>query len=254
MDLWNGLVGYWPLDRQSYDQVTHRFVDKSVEGNHSTGNGDNLGDTFDFEINHYGIGSGATPFDGSSDFINCGNDAIFNFGTDSFSISFWLKSDPANYDRVIGKQGDPNSYWDCFNSGDDNRMRWRLRGDAATQVVQSQPEVVFDNEWHHAVWIIDRTEDEVVWYFNGVKSATVYDISSLSGLNFDSTSIIRIGQADVGHNIRGTLNNVRIYDRVLSEDESMYLYLERRYFYEPFVPLRILEKLVRISKERSLKV
>ena len=138
-------------------------------------------------------------FNGSSDYVNCGNDPSLNFGTDSFSTSFWFKGQPTGWKEIIGKRGDASHYWGCFDGGTNYKMRWKLQGDAVTSVVATQPEVVFNNEWCHAVWIVDRIQHKVIWYFDGVKSTTETDISSLAGLTFDSTSPVRIGRTDTAN-------------------------------------------------------
>ena len=158
-------------------------------------------------------------FDGNSNYLEIADTPDLRFGTSSFTISFWIKA-PATttYGGVIGKTGG-TTMWDCFRDGaSPTKIRWRLVGDTGDYRV-TQPETVFDNKWHHCVWVIDRTNNVSYWYFDGVKSTLETDISNLGDIS--NTSPITIGK--VSGYLDGELDDIRIYNRVLSVDEIISL-------------------------------
>jgi len=260
MDLLNGLVGYWPLDRQSYDQETHRFTDKSENGNHGIGNGDNLESTFDFAINQHNIGSSAIPLDGLSDFINCGDDASLKFGTGDFSLSCWFKSGVTQNGTLIGKGADGvggvRYKISICDTGaiqveiDDNGV-----GVGKVNIASADMTYGDDGSWHYAVGVKDGNSLRL--YVDGIEDAnSPADLTGMASLNTEHPAAIgRIYNAVVSYQFfNGLIAQVRIYNLSLSQDEITQLYLERKGVYEAIKVSKLLEAPIRISKERSLRV
>ena len=158
-------------------------------------------------------------FDGQDDYLEIADSPDLRFGTSSFTISFWVKA-PATetYGGIIGKTSSTTK-WDCFRDGaSPTKMRWRLVGDTGDFRV-TQPETIFDDTWHHCVWVVDRSNNVSYWYFDGVKSTLETDISGLGDIS--NTSPVRIGRVDTY--LDGELDDIRIYNRVLSVDEILTL-------------------------------
>jgi len=158
-------------------------------------------------------------FDGNSNYLEIADTPDLRFGTSSFTISFWIKAPAtATYGGVIGKTSS-TTRWDCYrDGGSPTKMRWRLIGDTG-DFRETQPETVFDNTWHHCVWVVDRSNNISYWYFDGVKSTKETDISGLG--NISNTNPVRIGRVDTY--LDGELDDIRIYNRVLSVDEIISL-------------------------------
>ena len=81
------------------------------------------------------------------------------------------------------------------------------------------------NIWHHVVGVIDRANQILRLYVDGVENGTPLDISAVgslaNALNFD------IGVASnltAGSFVVGKIDDVRVYNRVLTSDEIKRLY------------------------------
>ncbi len=250
MDLLDGLVGHWPLDRQSYDQATHQFSDKSAEGNHGTGNGDNLGDTFDFNIDQHGIGGGATPFGGDGDYVNCGNNSSLNI-TDTGTFCAWIKCHTTVYAYAgIITKGLANSYRIFTNLSDKLFFRLQIGAEAFSTEISSTLGL---NVWRFiaATYDKDAGSNNQKLYIDGVVDRQ----RTTTGVIGTGEDDVRIGTVNTVSSFDGSISDVRIFNRALSQDEITWLYLEqKKNAYETVTILKPLDKPVRISKERSLIV
>ena len=47
-------------------------------------------------------------FDGTDDYVNCGNDESLNFGTGDFTLEVWIKLTNGGTGGIIAKDGDAN--------------------------------------------------------------------------------------------------------------------------------------------------
>lgn len=83
---WADLVGYWPFDEGS-GSVAH---DTSGQANH----GPVYGATWTT-----GRSGSALSFDGSNDFVTLPNVDLWDFGTESFTVTAWFKSDASDTSR-----------------------------------------------------------------------------------------------------------------------------------------------------------
>ncbi len=79
---------------------------------------------------------------------------------------------------------------------------------------------IHDNEWHHVAAVVEEAElpnlhDDVKLYKDGVL-AEIHDIGLLDLWPLDTGSDFDVS---IGEDFRGLIDDVRIYDRSLSEDE-----------------------------------
>lgn len=77
-------------------------------------------------------------------------------------------------------------------------------------------------EWTHYSFVIDRELREVRAYINGVKQSNTIDISAING-SLHTTSPMSFGGA-YGWRTDGAMDDLRVYDRVLSATEIQELY------------------------------
>jgi hypothetical protein len=83
---------------------------------------------------------------------------------------------------------------------------------------------VWDDLWHHIAYVVDAPNRMVTGYLDGQYVGKVYNnIVSTTANNLD----ILIGGTRINWNYyRGVIDDVRIYDRVLTENEIFSLYIE----------------------------
>ncbi|MHC4174492.1 MAG: LamG domain-containing protein, partial [Planctomycetota bacterium] len=199
------LVGYWKFDETSGTTAQ----DATGNGNDGTLNGDPQWVA--------GKLGGALEFDGDGDYVDIGNDPIFNI-TGQITVACWIKVNQFT-----------DSWQAIFTMGDDS---WRLQRQTTTDNlcwactgVTGTPgnwwlhgDVnVNDGEWHHAVGVYDGSKYYL--YVDGD-----LDVSKdTSGTMSTSTYPVFIGAnaQQSGREFDGLIDDVRVYKRALTATEIL---------------------------------
>jgi len=195
-----GLVAYWPFDEGKGKDAE----DASDNSNDGDINGAEWVD---------GKFGKALEFDGN--FVLVPNDDSYNFTKEqSFSIVLWI-----NYEA----QGDWQGVLQKFNGGypfkvevnPSNNLYFAL-WDQTNNPGASVGNV--SGSWHHAAFVRDRSEKKLYSYLDGVLNETKDD--TIAG-TIANVSDLYIGARKPGNTILfyGVLDEIAIYDRVLSEAE-----------------------------------
>ncbi len=173
-------------------------------------------------------GSGGLSFDGIDDSVTVNN--ILNNRAGDFSLSIWLNfpTSATNPSWSLGKgdayrgTGFGIAHWVTT----DTPVAPALFLNDGTQGVFEDPEWEWPHRlalqasaiprgtWGHFVWTIDRTNNVMKVYKNGVYENQV-DISILGTNAVTDSSILDFGSAATGAKYTGTLDNVTMYDFVL---------------------------------------
>ena len=218
-DITTGLVGYWKLD----DGGGVTAVDSSANGYNGTLN--NMDDS-DWVIGKFGSG---LEFDGTDDHILVQDDGTqLEFSTESFSIAFWMKTDVDDEPFGLISNG---SWGGTYDAGAGKRYMFRywpgsFRFEIDDDVTSLRLRIYnvddfINGEWVHVVAIRDRAQQEIRVYLNGELQGTLAgdcdDISS-PGEN------LYFGMEVLGTvPFPGMLDDIRFYNRVLSEDDMQVL-------------------------------
>jgi len=203
------LVGWWKLDEDSGVFV----LDGSGYGNHGTLKGDPL-----WIIGHDGD---ALEFNGSSAYVDCGNAEALN--VDVFSVSFWCNiPGTQSWNHIIsrgshGASGDPGSVnWGVMMYDAQETILFETFNDTSWVGVTADTTT---GEWHHVVATYDG--DTMQLYHDGVLANT----TSGAGILLDQSRPLLIGaRSDAGNAggfFSGSIDDVRIYNKVLTQDEVM---------------------------------
>lgn len=168
-------------------------------------------------------GSGApnsSEFDGSNDYIDISN-SFGIFDDEIFSVSFWFKAD-SNSQRqtIVGFEGENKILMDikgpaatgCPDSGE--FCFWWKDTASSYENVDTTSAITTD-VWHHVVAVAD--DDTAYIYFNGVLNAT----SSITAMVSESENSAIGGS---GGYFDGEIDEVKIFNRALSEEEAGNLY------------------------------
>ncbi len=108
----------------------------------------------------------ALDFDGSNDYVDCGNDSSLLPGG-SFTLSAWIYSDGyisnGSIFNVIVGRGDPfnDSSGYGFTIGTDDKLRFTADGSSAASGVDIK------DRWIHAVGVYDSSESKLKIYIDG---------------------------------------------------------------------------------------
>lgn len=191
----DGLIGFWTLDEDTIDGNTVGDVwgenHGEIDGNPKIVEG---------KINE------ALEFDGEADLVqlpNMGN-------TETVTIEVWAKA--FSFPQYAGLVSAPTS--------DPGMVHFKLRDSGAVSVdkrdnansLDSSP--IEQDVWFHALYTCNTKDDELKLYVNGELVGT--DIPGETPV--DLTGLM-IGREKSDRYFPGVLDEVRIYNRVLSEDE-----------------------------------
>jgi len=162
---------------------------------------------------------GAYVFNGSTTFFRVRADAELN-GTTGFTVAAWLNRGDAIDGCSVNKgfgSGEHNSWQTCTNAGGDVVFFSQGSVEAHEQDTSGHPLAL--SEWHHvALWWNGATK---ATYIDGQRTAQ-NDIS----IAFDSDDITigaDIDNGGIAVPFTGMLDDVRIYNRALSDAEIIAL-------------------------------
>ena len=171
-----------------------------------------------------GIAGAALVFDESASHIPVDDAELFD-GQSALSISFWIKqaqfSDDSQAMLSKGVVGGSVSYIIYLNT--DNKLCAQIGGESS--VFQGITELEL-NTWYHLVFRFDgsqQPEDRVALFVNGGKESlstacTAIELSDVEGP-------LMFGAENDG--FEGTVDEVKLYERILSVDEIYGIYAER---------------------------
>jgi len=166
-------------------------------------------------------------FDGTDDFINCGNNVARNVGqTDSLTLEVWYKTEhiSSQEDRFIGKYDTGGgSYWGFYSISATGKLRWYcpspIEGDAD----------IWDGQFHHIVGVrrgagaIGELFVDASLNKSGVNTPTDFTWAA-------PLSIGRWGNLDESY-AKGVIGEVRVYERALTPQEIQHNYLATKWRY-----------------------
>jgi len=209
-DLQTGLIAYYPFNGNANDKSSNGH-DGRVDGATLT-------------IDRFGSADSAYSLDGINDYIEAGNPADFGFNDQSFSISMWAQV-RANYldnETFIGLDGGPST------GGRSSFVlaRWRdgspIYAEFGGGCLVVSNDTVPLNTWMHLASVVNWESSKLQLYVDGAFEAE----DDLVSFDFSVSPRLFLGMGPVGENyLWGTLDDVWIYNRALTEDEITELYL-----------------------------
>lgn len=168
---------------------------------------------------------GAARFDGVDDRILLGPCDITT-GTGAMTISFWTKADfVTGMERTLiakatGPQASDHIWSIAFVNA--TALRFRLKAGGSTTELATPPSSLFGGNWYHIVALYDGAQMRL--YLNGGLMQTAPK-AGLVGLHPQSPA--SVGALSTGTQpFSGWVDDVRIYDRALSEAEIITLLFE----------------------------
>lgn len=156
----------------------------------------------------------ALHFNGTTDLINCGNAPAFNF-TNSFTLNTWLKVDGDEIEKyLITKFDDTVVHAYGLGIGEDTDPYGFLGGNFG-YIDQLTFANMNDGNWHFASLVFKNGENMSLYLDANLVA------SKFAGFfpPFINSAPLTIGGRLSGQNFQGSLDDVRIYDRPLSEQE-----------------------------------
>lgn len=194
---------------------TGNINDTSGNNNSGTLNGSVL------TIDKFENSENAYYFDGVDDFINFGNILTNNFT--SIGVSAWIKviSFPTTNAGILVKAGATSTTKDWMLDIHTGYPQFTVF-EGNVGYYSSSPNTTLLNTWYHLVGVYDGTTKQTKIYVNGIEK----DSDSHSILWSHTSQNLNIGYGQETHWLNGTIDNIRIYNRTLKDDEIQALYNE----------------------------
>jgi hypothetical protein len=218
-----GLVGYWTFDGK--DMVNGVVQDKS----RNTGRG-NLKNIATSTFYTYGkIGQGFN-FDGVDDYLDVTASATDNLS--SFTVCSWIK--PKKYQPqsggfpilVVKGSNDTTNYWDVYLEGSTGPFEFGTSYDNGNKGYFQTGPVILPDVWSHICVIQNGTiAANFLTYLNGASTPNGGDLGGSGGSHpTDTGAHVIIGSDITNNKYSGLMDDVRIYNRALSESEIKQIY------------------------------
>jgi hypothetical protein len=203
------LIGWWKLDEGSGVMA----LDGSGYGNHGT-----LIRNPQWVTGHDGD---ALEFNGAGAYVDCGNAEALN--VDVFSVSFWCNiPSTQTWNHMISKgqhgaSGSPGSVnWGVMMYESQETILFETYNDTGWTGISADTTI---GEWHHVVATYDG--DTMQLYHDGELAATASGV----GILLDQSRPLLIGArsdaGSAGGYFNGSIDDVRFYNKVLTQDEVM---------------------------------
>jgi len=171
----------------------------------------------------YGTGMVGQAFslDGVDDYIDAGSNPVFDFGTQNFTIDFWVKFNDTSGEQVLIEKfiTGAGPGW-TFTKLGSNSLQFYGSGCGGACVQYNSTSIVA-NTWYHLA--ITRNSDIFTIYMNGDAKVSM----SNPGGNFATTNPLLIGRRNPtgqSYFLNGLIDEIEIYTRALSQTEIQTIY------------------------------
>ncbi|MBU0590880.1 right-handed parallel beta-helix repeat-containing protein [Candidatus Micrarchaeota archaeon] len=173
-------------------------------------------------------GFGAYHFDGSGDYIDAGDDPTLRSGNDTFSISIWVKQDNITSKAgLVGHMRGGYKGWMLYQNNDGS-LRFYVYN-YAVDFVDSPGGDLTLGVWTHVVGTSNSTHTCI--YTDGVKNCAEKGIGSMVYTTNNHLWVGAYAETDVTNTpdsyFNGSVDDVRLYNRTLSQEEITALYQNR---------------------------
>ncbi len=220
-----GLVGYWKMDEASDGTGAVSRSDSSGNGNTLTDN-----NTTSSGFGKFYYGSDFETDNNESLSITDASQAGLDFGS-NFTLSSWINIESfaggcSTCQMGLITKGTPSSGQEAYalSVGGDNAsnsfIRARVSSDGSTSYSLTQDTgtgILTTGKWYLISWVIDGKKSTI--YVNGIPVS----VSNFSSAPFNGTDPFRVGGL-VSNEFDGSLDDVRAYNRALSDSEISSLY------------------------------
>ncbi len=178
--------------------------------------------------NANGVYSRGGDFDGDGDWVDVGNDESLNL-TDGMTLLVWLKYTNTGLGsnayiitkNEFGGSGSNRAY--ILHADSYGKFSLIIHNSSGTSFIIAHDENYHDGNWHHVVGTWEP--DNLVLYVDGILVNSTITIGGFA----TSTNSVRIGGWDGTYRpFNGSIDEVMIFNRSLSEDEIKQLYTSGR--------------------------
>jgi hypothetical protein len=209
-----GLVAYYPFNGNADD---------------SSGNGNNgtIFNGLSFTQDRFGASNSSASFDGVDDYVRVANSSTFP--SQAITMAYWINRqslNPTALENYISKEQAFQSY--IYNT--DKKLWsgvWLGSGGNWLNFNSGSYIVPIDNNWFFYAFTYDNTNKTAKTYINGALISTE-QTTNASAIIRTSTFQMYIGRngSSAVYYVKGLIDDMRIYNRVLADTELLQLYHE----------------------------
>ena len=227
------LVAWYPLN--DYDDHSTNTNDGTNDGTTMTQNTaadltpyGNTGTVYgtNYTTDQKGQSNRAMSFDGEDDYVNCGDDASIQVAGGIITIAFWINVDayPATHYALVGTHGHTSGYRSMmYSSGHISLSIGKADGG-----INDYCDNAVGTGWHHFAVTYDPNLGSAnkKFYVDGVPDGTTNKTDPIL-----TSSAFRIGITGGQPYFNGTIDEVHIYSRALSQEEITLLHESYRPYF-----------------------
>ena len=220
-----GLLAWWTMDVEDCNFVTARMLDRSGNNNPLTLNNLTAAALVDGQINK------AMSFNGSTQY--CQAAVSTQTAVVAYSVSAWFKTTGTGIQAIVNDRGSTGQGLNLWVDGDfggtSGAPQWAVGG-SGLEIGVKTTATFKDGFWHHIVgtWSAASgasiANSQFLIYVDGAKQATsnVSAGSATSPLSGNGGTFV--GTQSGSDLFTGSLDDIRIYNRVLDQGEVLALY------------------------------
>lgn len=217
-DVRQGLVSYWPLDVDNGGTTP----DLAFGNDLTAVNGPAVVE---------GKFGSAFSFNGTSQYLTTSHEftdyavkGLPIYVAGAYTVSLWVKG-AAQTAKYLFAEGSTTSANPLFllqtgqQSANNAKADVFIRANGGTTLLNHpfSSAVVFDNTWHHIAWVDDRGVGRL--YVDGVLSLATNYTYSPGSFSMNTTTIGALVRSSVGGYFAGAIDEVAIWERVLTPEE-----------------------------------
>ena len=166
--------------------------------------------------NYSSDNGGSLSFDGTDEYVNCGNGSIFRLTTE-LTLECWVKTlSTSNYNHFISRFPTNNCSYLIGSQSSNGYLYFSRSTDGANLGVNGSLDInVCNGSWNHVVASYNSDSSTLLMSVNSTISS-----SSLTGSIHEGTSNLEIGRrSGVGQYYAANIAAVKVYNRALTADE-----------------------------------
>ena len=225
-----GLVGEWHMDECSWDGSSGEILDTSGTGAHGESHNMGAADGPERSVGHVCYGAALNLNGATNQYVTLGNQAFNNLG--DFSLSLWFRIEALSSSITTlfsgARAGSYNNMLLYLNSSGTSFSTWVNNVQTGTFSIGSN---VADGLWHHVVWTRQVSDGSEIIYLDGSPLTDSRSAANTSNVTLDAGGVI-LGQEqdslgggfDPNQVFHGWIDEVMIYNRILSQAEVNTLY------------------------------
>lgn len=197
----DNVVSYWKLD----DSTANQYYEDLPGINNAI--------PINFPTSVSGLSGKCLSFNGFNGLDVVDDSSLYFASNESWTIETWVKTTKVGQQAFLGKRGGPSYFLVDQNSF--NLARFTIQ-DSLGDVTSVTGSGLNDGNWHHIAAVVDRVENKLKVFVDGLESSTPKNFHS-SG--FFSHFPLRVGYHKNSQFFDGSLDEIAIYNRRMQSKE-----------------------------------